>query len=159
MRRFENVYHKLGRSETIIAAAAAHHRLLWIHPFLDGNGRVARLASHAVFLETPDTGAIWSIARGLAKNVDAYKGHLADCDSPRRGDRDGRGQLSEAALIDFTVFFLKVCLDQVTFMEDLMQPEHLRTRVLSWAEEETKLGALPTAGDFFNLESQRDEDA
>ena len=27
----------------IIAVAAAHHRLLWIHPFLDGNGRVARL--------------------------------------------------------------------------------------------------------------------
>ena len=43
LRRFEEVYGRLGKAETILAAAAAHHRLLWIHPFLDGNGRVARL--------------------------------------------------------------------------------------------------------------------
>ncbi|WP_205422677.1 Fic family protein [Seongchinamella sediminis] len=29
----------LGEAQTIFSAAAAHHRLLWIHPFLDGNGR------------------------------------------------------------------------------------------------------------------------
>src|SRR5579872_1279938 len=43
--RFEGVYSRLGKSETILAAPAAHHRLAWIHPFLDGNGRVARLMS------------------------------------------------------------------------------------------------------------------
>ena len=62
LARFEEVYGRQGRSETILAAAAAHHRLLWIHPFLDGNGRVARLMSHAVLLEALDTGAIWSVA-------------------------------------------------------------------------------------------------
>ena len=67
LARFEEVYGRLGRSETILAAAAAHHRLLWIHPFLDGNGRVARLMSHAVLLEALDTGAVWSVARGLAR--------------------------------------------------------------------------------------------
>jgi len=143
MRRYEEVYSNLGRSETIIAAAASHHRFLWIHPFLDGNGRVARLASHAIFLETLDTGGIWSIARGLARSVDAYKQHLAACDSDRHGDRDGRGALSESNLTNFTIFFLKTCLDQVQFMEKLMQPDQLRSRVLSWAEEESKLGALP----------------
>jgi Fic family protein len=69
----------LGKAETIIAAAAAHHWLLWIHPFLDGNGRVARLMSHAMLLEALDTGGIWSIARGLARNVNSYKSHLAAC--------------------------------------------------------------------------------
>jgi Fic family protein len=49
MERFERVYASLGRSETILSAAAAHHRLLWIHPFADGNGRVVRLMSHASF--------------------------------------------------------------------------------------------------------------
>src|SRR5580692_3830425 len=43
LKRFEEVYGKLGKTDTIVATAAAHHRLLWIHPFLDGNGRVARL--------------------------------------------------------------------------------------------------------------------
>src|SRR6202795_3578768 len=40
LERFEQVYGKTGKTESIIAAAAAHHRLLWMHPFLDGNGRV-----------------------------------------------------------------------------------------------------------------------
>lgn len=143
LKRFEEAYGKLGRTETIIAAAAAHHRLAWIHPFLDGNGRVARLMSHATLLDALDTGGVWSIARGLARNVDAYKGHLAACDLPRRNDLDGRGTLSEEALTEFTQFFLSTCIDQVTFMENLMQPDQLRTRILLWAEEEIRLGKIP----------------
>lgn len=141
--RFEKVYSRLGITETLLAAAAAHHRLLWIHPFLDGNGRVARLVSHAMLLDALDTGAVWSIARGLARNVVAYKGHLAACDLPRRNDLDGRGSLSEESLAEFTKFFLSTCIDQVAFMEGLMQPNHLRTRILLWVEEEIRLDRLP----------------
>jgi Fic family protein len=84
LKRFEEVYSRLGKADSIIAAAAAHHRLLWIHPFLDGNGRVARLMSHGMLLDALDTGSVWSVARGLARNVDRYKGHLTACDLPRR---------------------------------------------------------------------------
>ncbi|MCX7153552.1 MAG: Fic family protein, partial [Proteobacteria bacterium] len=35
LERFEFVYSRLGKTETILSAAAAHHRLAWIHPFLD----------------------------------------------------------------------------------------------------------------------------
>lgn len=143
LARFEEVYSRLGKTETILAAAAAHHRLAWIHPFLDGNGRVARLMSHAMLLEALDTGAVWSVARGLARNVATYKGHLAACDMTRRNDLDGRGNLSEEALAEFTRFFLATCLDQVTFMEELMQPDSLRARILLWTEEEIRLDRLP----------------
>jgi Fic family protein len=143
MNRFAHVYGSIGKTESIIAVAAAHHRLLWVHPFLDGNGRVARLMSHAMLLATLDTGAVWSVARGLARNVEQYKILLANCDLPRRNDLDGRGALSEEALIEFTRFFLKIAIDQVMFMEDLVQPEHLRTRILLWSEEEIRLGTLP----------------
>jgi Fic family protein len=143
LKRFEEVYSKLGKTDTILSAAAAHHRLVWIHPFLDGNGRVARLISHATLLDALDTGAVWSIARGLARNVDAYKAHLAACDQPRRNDLDGRGSLSEENLAEFTKFFLSICIDQVTFMETLMQPDQLRARILLWAEEEIRLNKLP----------------
>lgn len=141
--RFEGVYSRLGKTETLLAAAAAHHRLVWIHPFLDGNGRVARLMSHATLLDALDTGAVWSVARGLARNVSAYKGRLAACDMTRRNDLDGRGNLSEEALAEFTRFFLTTCLDQVAFMEGLMQPDSLRTRILLWTEEEIRLNRLP----------------
>ncbi len=80
LERFETVYTKLGRTDMILAAASAHHRLLWIHPFLDGNGRVARLMSYAMLLETLGTGGIWSIARGLARNEATYKSQLMACD-------------------------------------------------------------------------------
>ena len=143
LSRFEEVYGHLNRTDAILGAAAAHHRLAWIHPFLDGNGRVARLMSHAMLLETLDTGGIWSVARGLARKVDDYKKHLADCDSPRRNDLDGRGVLSEEALARFVNFFLSMCIDQVQFMEGLMQADKLRTRILLWSEEEIRLGTLP----------------
>jgi Fic family protein len=143
LAHFENTYSRLGRTEKIVSAAAAHHRLLWIHPFLDGNGRVARLVSHATLLETLDTGGIWSVARGLGRNVVEYKSHLANCDQPRRNDLDGRGNLSEEALAAFTRFFLELCIDQVKFMEGLVQPDRLRTRILMWSEEEIRLGQLP----------------
>jgi Fic family protein len=143
MERYERVYSKLSRTETIIAAAAAHHRLVWIHPFLDGNGRVARLVSHATFLATLETGALWSVARGLGRNAAAYKALLANCDLTRRNDLDGRGPLSEEHLTAFTEFFLKTCLNQVVFMENLVELSRLRARILMWADEEIRMGALP----------------
>ena len=144
LAQFERAFSSLGKTDSILCAAAAHHRLLWIHPFLDGNGRVARLLSHASMLETLDTGGIWSAARGLARNIAAYKAHLANCDLQRRNDLDGRGNLSEEMLAAFTRFFLEICIDQIRFMEDLVQPDRLRARILLWTEEEIRLGLLPS---------------
>jgi Fic family protein len=143
LMRFESDYAKLGKTDTILAAASAHHRLLWLHPFLDGNGRVARLMSHAMLLETLDTGGVWSIARGLARNESTYKSQLMACDAERRNDLEGRGHLSEEALAQFTKFFLTTCIDQVEFMEELVQPDRLRNRILIWTEEEIRADALP----------------
>ena len=144
LQRFTAVYGNLGTTDTILASAAAHHRLLWIHPFLDGNGRVARLMSYASLADTLDTGGVWSIARGLARHVADYKTRLAACDQPRRNDLDGRGNLSEEALAEFTRFFLGVCIDQVKFMEGLVAPDRLRNRILIWVEEEIRAGDLPS---------------
>jgi Fic family protein len=158
LQRFEQVFGRLGKTDAILSAAAAHHRLLWIHPFLDGNGRVARLMSHASLLETLDTGGIWSAARGLARNVQTYKSHLANCDLTRRNDLDGRGNLSQEALAAFTRFFLDVCIDQISFMEQLVQPDRLRARILLWAEEEIRLGnLLPKAGNVLEAVLYRGE--
>jgi len=96
-----------------------------------------------MLLEALDTGAVWSVARGLARNVADYKRGLAECDLPRRDDLDGRGHLSGEALARFTRFFVEICLDQVSFMEALAEPERLRTRILMWAKEEVRLNALP----------------
>ncbi len=113
MRRFGEAYDaaRLSKPRQVIAVAAAHHRFLWIHPFLDGNGRVARLMSHAMLLEIGIGSALWSVSRGLARSSGEYKRLLMAADEPRRNDLDGRGALSQEALIEFCRFFLETCLD------------------------------------------------
>ena len=145
MRFFEDRYQvaTLSRVMQIIAVGASHHRLLWIHPFLDGNGRVARLFSHA-FLKGLGVGnALWSVSRGLARNVTEYKARLADADSWRESDTDGRGSLSQRGLIDFCEFFLTVCVDQVRFMEQLLEPAGLLDRVRRYCTEQLERKAMP----------------
>jgi Fic family protein len=119
----------------IVAASAAHHRLMWIHPFLDGNGRVARLFTEAYFHRIPVHGfGLWSVSRGLARrNVD-YKSALARADAPRRNDLDGRGNLSNEGLIYFCRFFLNVCLDQMEYMGSLLRLEELVERIKRYVE-------------------------
>ena len=141
--RLHTAYQRPGRLASILAIPCAHHRLLWVHPFLDGNGRVARLMSYMMQRQILRTKGLWSIARGLARNEAEYKQHLQACDQPRSGDRDGRGNLSEAALASFVEFFLKTCLDQINFMEGLMEPQQLHQRILAWANEKAQSGDLP----------------
>ena len=135
MAHFETRYRfrDLGAGSRILAMAAAHHRLNYIHPFLDGNGRVSRLMSHAMALEA-GIGAhgLWSVSRGLARGLTSrndYKRMMDHADMPRQGDLDGRGNLSYRALADFTAWFLQVCLDQVTFMTGLFALDTLVDRL------------------------------
>ena len=147
MDRMDEVYSKAGRIESILAAGYAHHRLLWIHPFVDGNGRTARLMSYAMLCNSLNTKGLWSVARGLARQESEYKRHLQACDATRNGDLDGRGTLSEAALAAFTKFFLQICIDQIKFMSSLMKPEKLKDRIVMWAEEEMRGGRLAAKSD------------
>ena len=144
LHRFADAYDtkRLSRVRQIIALGAAHHRLLWIHPFYDGNGRVTRLMSHASLLRCGVGSSLWSVARGLARNVQDYKKLLMAADGPRRGDLDGRGTLSTQALSDFCAFFMTVCIDQVEFMASLLEPSDLLRRMRLHIEEEIQAGSL-----------------
>jgi len=115
LARFEEAYDfgHMSKSQAIIAIAASHHRFLWIHPFIDGNGRVARLMAHAMLIRSEVGSSIWSVSRGLARNSIDYKAALMAADSPRQGDHDGRGALSASCLESFCSFFLSTAIDQV----------------------------------------------
>lgn len=130
LKRAEEVYGAVsGLSTKLVAIACAHHRLAWVHPFRDGNGRVVRLQSQASLLQHGAGSALWSVSRGLARDVEMYYARLADADSPRQGDLDGRGNLSEAGLVAFAKYFLETCLDQLTFMGQMLDLTTLRNRV------------------------------
>ena len=145
LERFATAYgnETLSKIQRIIAVAASHHRLLWIHPFADGNGRVARLLSHSFLKELGVGSSLWSVSRGLARAVDTYKAALQAADEPRRDDLDGRGNRTQSGLADFCAFFLSRCIDQVVFMENLFEAAELQRRMEIWCEEETRAGRLP----------------
>ncbi len=145
LQRFEYVYspQSLSKVRQVTAVAAAHHRFLWVHPFYDGNGRVARLMSHALLRRLGVGNSLWSVARGLARNVGDYKALLMAADDSRRGDLDGRGNLSQAALDNFCRFFLRVSNDQVAYMSSILQPSELLRRMEIYVEDETRAGRLP----------------
>ena len=128
---------------TLIALAAAHQRLGWIHPFIDGNGRVMRLHTHAVLNALGYTRGLWSPLRGFARSQARYYALMADADVPRRGDLDGRGNLSEQALVAWIAYVLDVCTDQVRFMASLLGLGQMKARIaacLSFEEEVRKNG-------------------
>lgn len=145
LERFERAYDPkhLSKVRLTVAVAAAHHRFLWIHPFYDGNGRVARLMSHAMLKRLGVGSGLWSVSRGLARNAGLYETLLMAADGPRRNDLDGRGNLSQAALIDFCRFFLTTCVDQVDYMRSVLEPSELLRRVEIYAEDEVRAGRLP----------------
>jgi Fic family protein len=118
-----------GAEALLIGAACSHHRLAWIHPFIDGNGRTARLHSHAVLGAMRLTHGLWSPMRGLARTQEQYYTRLSNADLPRRNDVDGRGALSQEELVAFASYFLEVCLDQVKFMRERLALATLKDRL------------------------------
>jgi Fic family protein len=145
MQYFEERFtlERMGRAAQIMAMASAHHRFNYIHPFPDGNGRVSRLMSHAM-AAVAGIGAkgLWSVSRGLARGLESrtdYKRMMDYADTPRQGDLDGRGNLSQKALQEFVLWFLSVCLDQVTFMSGLFDLDDLAVRLRTYVEKSSHL--------------------
>jgi Fic family protein len=144
--RFEEIYSDpMSKFRKLVATAAAHHRLLWIHPFLDGNGRVARLMAHSMFRRLGIGSSLWAVSRGLARNATEYKALLMAADQPRENDYDGRGSLSERALVEFCAFFLRISIDQVRFMQSILDPGNLLRRIEHYCRDEGEAGRLPKA--------------
>ncbi|MFD4836507.1 Fic family protein [Achromobacter sp. NPDC058515] len=124
----------------LIAIACAHHRMAWLHPFVDGNGRATRLQTHAAMW--PITRGLWSVNRGLARGVEEYYGHLAAADAPRQGDLDGRGNLTQKGLIEWVDYFLRVCEDQVAYMSSMLALDSMKTKIKAAVQIEAAKGLL-----------------
>lgn len=122
-----------GETAKLLIGGAALHRLSWIHPFPDGNGRVSRLHNHFLLAHLGLTGGLWSPLRGLARDQAGYYAALGEADLPRRNDGDGRGALSSRGLADFIGYWLAVCLDQVRFMGGMLALDGLQQRFVGLA--------------------------
>jgi Fic family protein len=144
---FEKIYRPddIYGTGKILAAAASHHRLMWIHPFLDGNGRVGRLFTDN-YMRCAGLGGygLWTMSRGFGRDTDAYYEALASADMKRQGSTDGRGILSDRGLLKFTEYFVEIALDQVKYFSALLEPKKLNERIEIYFEMRSR-GALISA--------------
>lgn len=157
MERFVEVYApgSYRGTDRLLAAAASHHRLAWIHPFLDGNGRVTRLFTGCYLVHSDMDGyGLWTISRGFARYRNNYVQNLANADAPRQGDVNGRGHLTQRGLDRFCRFFLETCMDQITFMGTLLDINGMLDRLRGYIElrnQKMVPGVLPIKSEAFFL--------
>jgi Fic family protein len=108
MNQFESLYKLypyMTISQKLIYVLSSYHRLVCIHPFLDGNGSVSRLFLDAFLHSIGIRGyGLWNISRGLSRDVKNYKANLNYADMIRQGNQDGRGYLSNRGLEQFVRF-------------------------------------------------------
>ncbi len=112
--------------ERLIAAAASHHRLTWLHPFRDGNGRVSRLFT-GLYLAVININRsnLWSLSRGFSRDRQWYMINLRSADSPN-ADHTG---FDQAHFADTCLYFLETCLDQIRFMDQLLSLKRIDARI------------------------------
>jgi Fic family protein len=154
MKWVEEIYNaeKIHGTNRVIAAAGIHHRLAWIHPFQDGNGRVIRLLTDC-YMRCSGFGGygLWSITRGFGRDTKAYYKALAQADKPRQGELDGRGILSDAGLVYFTKYYIDTALDQVKYFSGLLEPKKLGIRIDYYFEMRAKGGIPSSSGESLPL--------
>ncbi|MBC8995600.1 Fic family protein [Pseudomonas sp. N40(2020)] len=145
--RMQQVYGRLPDARSrLLSVMAYHHRLAWVHPFVDGNGRTVRLLTHLQLQKLGLVSPLWSLSRGLAREQETYYARLANADKPRRGDLDGRGQLTQAGLFEFVGFMLETCLDQMRYTERALNIANMRERlhtIFVWDERIKLAGIKP----------------
>ena len=155
MNQFESLYKLypyMTISQKLIYVLSSHHRLVWIHPFLDGNGRVSRLFLDAFLHSIGIRGyGLWNISRGLSRDVKNYKANLNYADMIRQGNQDGRGHLSNRGLEQFVRFMLKTALDQIEYMSTCLKLHSLSERIEKYCHRANasflRINPLPQGSD------------
>jgi Fic family protein len=136
--QFETLYNQSIHSAhtmKLIYALCSHHRLTYIHPFYDGNGRVSRLyLDYLLFYSNIQGYGLWNISRGLARNQKNYRKYLARADEQFSGYSDGRGPLTLKGLEAFLEFMLDIALDQVLFMSEYLKLDSMAKKIKAFVE-------------------------
>lgn len=118
--RFAALYHHAafrGGEARIVAAAASHLKLAWLHPFSDGNGRTVRLHTTAFMARCGINRAnLWSLSRGLSQNRSQYMLDLLQGDPQPTKDDPKKVEFMSSNVAGFCEGFLGICKEQIETM-------------------------------------------
>lgn len=125
-----------GSEAKMVAMAAAHLKLGWLHPFRDGNGRTIRLHSSLFMARLGvNTKNLWSLSRGLGIRRSEYMNSLfIGNPQPEREDRQRIRFRSENVAM-FCEHFLTIAKEQVDFMRGQLRLRTVSDRIDRFAAE------------------------
>ena len=124
------------RTHPLKKAAFIHHRLVWIHPFFDGNGRVARLVTNLFFMQQ---GYPPVILKQEQRKTYYYILHQAD-----NGNLSPLAEFIAKAMNESLQLYLSVFIDEdhLISLKELAQQSPYSQEYLSLRARQGKLDAV-----------------
>lgn len=106
--------------EILLKVAIAHHRLVWIHPFDNGNGRMSRILTYAMLKKAKfDKISLLNPAAVFCIKRTEYFDKLSLADTG-----------SETGLLEWCRFVLSGLLNELTKLRRLLDGEYFRNTIL-----------------------------
>ena len=106
----------------LLKIALTHHRFAWVHPFQNGNGRVARLLTYAMLIErgfNVETGRILNPSAVFCNDRETYYKMLFEADSG-----------TDKGLLKWCKYVLTGLRDELTKIDKLLNYDFLSQRIL-----------------------------
>ena len=118
MKASPNTVHPQNKVHPLILGSVFHYEFVFIHPFADGNGRMARLWHTAILTKWKPTFACISVESQIEKFRNAYYAAIAECQTAGES----------TAFIEFVLAQIDQILSEVC-EQDSGQTEYLPERV------------------------------
>lgn len=120
---FEFINHSDSPKYDLLKIAIAHHRFVWIHPFVNGNGRTVRLFTYAMLVKqgfNVEVGRILNPTAVFCNNRSDYYHYLAEADKG-----------TEVGILSWCQYVLKGLKKEIEKIDKLLDYEFLRKEILS----------------------------
>lgn len=119
---FAFINHEDEPKYDLLKVAIAHHRLLWIHPFTNGNGRTVRLFTYAMLVKEGfkvDAGRILNPTAVFCSNRRKYYRYLSLADTG-----------TDKGILKWCQYVLKGLKDEIEKIDHLLDYNYLKNEIL-----------------------------
>jgi Fic family protein len=106
----------------LLKVAIAHHRFLWIHPFVNGNGRTVRLFTYAMLVKKGfhvDVGRILNPTAVFCSNRQKYYRYLSLADTGK-----------DKGILSWCEYVLRGLRDEIEKIDRLLDYDYLKNEIL-----------------------------
>jgi Fic family protein len=111
-----------GKENDFFKVSIAHHRFTWVHPFTNGNGRVARLLTYAMLQKL---GYGVQRAHILNPSLVFYSDRKRYYDNLAIADKG-----TNAGLLKWSEYFIEGLLEEINKIDRLLNDEYVKNKIL-----------------------------